>query len=329
MLTDYVLSYFNSICYVDCMGTLLEYISSNIAISLIAIVTAFIILARCADVFVDNAVIMANRFKIPKVVIGIILVSLATTTPELTVSMMSAINGQPQMALGNALGSVVCNLGLALALCAFVSPKAIPVCPRVGRLSGGFMLLSMLVCAAAVMLNTSEQTTATGTIHLHSLSRFAGIILLLIYGAYAALLLKQQRTKKEDRDLGAEVDAPINEGTKSLTRCIVFFAISLTGIILCGRVIVAAATTIAGGAGIPEAVIGLTLVALGTSVPEIATCVSAARRGHGEIAIGNVIGANILNICWVAGGSAIVNTLTITRQEVSFMLISVASMVIA
>jgi len=265
---------------------------------------AFCVLAKCADMFVESSVAIAEQFKIPKVVIGIVLVSLATTAPELSVSMMAAIQGNPEMALGNAVGSVICNSGLALALCGVISACAIPVIPRVLKASGGFLLL---VCLLTFLFVAGDKT----------LGRWEGVALVVLFALYMTYLFDQHRrgVLKADMDLD-EVEDDVG---LSMPRLTLLFAAGLGGIILSSKFVIVSATSIAVSFRIPESVIALTLVALGTSIPEVATSVMAAKKGEGELAIGNILGANIMNMCWVAGASSIANNLPLGDREAFFM----------
>ena len=297
------------------MNALFQYIENGhplIAWGVLA--TAFCVLAKCADIFVESSVAAAERFNIPKVVIGIVLVSLATTAPELSVSMIAAIQGNPEMALGNAVGSVICNSGLALALCAIISASAIPVIPKVLKASGGFLLL---VCLLTFFFVAGDKT----------LNRTEGIILVLLFVAYMAYLFDQHRRGilKDSMDL-AEVEDDVGF---PLPKLALLFAVGLGGIIISSKFVIVSATTIAISFKIPESVIALTLVALGTSIPEVATSVMAAKKGEGELAIGNILGANIMNMCWVAGASSIVNNLTLGNRETFFMFPSMLVIVTA
>ena len=132
------------------METIQAAIQSNLILAWAVILVAFVILARCAGLFVDAAVRIANRLQVPKLVIGIVLVSLATTAPELSVSLMSALRGQPEMALGNAVGSVICDDGLALALAGVLAVAPIMVMPIVLKTSGFFLILVQLLAFAFV-----------------------------------------------------------------------------------------------------------------------------------------------------------------------------------
>lgn len=280
-------------------------IEASVLIAWIVVAVSFAVLAKCADIFVDSSVAMATRFKVPRLVIGIVLVSLATTAPELTVSLLSALRGQPEMALGNAIGSVICDDGLALGLAGLVSAAPIAVMPRVLRSSGLFLLLIEII---AFLFIVFDQT----------LNRWEGMVLVTLFVGYIALLYNQHRSGRLGDEV-LEADAPPELRRRPAWQILLLFALALGGIVVSSELIVTSATSIALSMGIPETIIAGTLIAFGTSIPEVATCVVAARKKEGAIAVGNIIGADIMNICWVAGASAIANDLTVKPKSIWFM----------
>lgn len=286
------------------MHAIETYINLYPAVAWIVLIIAFVILAKSADVFVESAVALANRFNIPKLVIGLVLVSFATTAPELAVSLISALKGNPEMALGNAIGSVVCNSGLALALAGILAAGAIAVIPSVLLSSGLFLLATGILSFLFVCFD-------------YTLSRLEGATLVVLFCGYLAYMYRAHRKGKLHTEL--ETEAPEEFQKMSIGKMLFFFALGIAGIIFASEFIVSSATSIARSLQVPEAIIALTLVAFGTSVPEVASCVVSARKGHGDLAVGNVLGANILNICWVAGASSIANTLTLNAKQVFFM----------
>jgi cation:H+ antiporter len=296
------------------VSILYSLIETHVQAAWVALVLSFVVLAKCAGIFVDSAVTLANRFRIPRLVIGIVLVSLATTAPELSVSLMAALQGQPEMALGNAIGSVICNKGLGLSLCAVISVSAVPVIPHVLRTSGGFLLL---VCILAFLFTAFDC----------ALGPWQGAILVLLFAGYLVFLFRQHKTGRFHDDL----DLESTESTLRMPvpRVALLFALSVAGILLSSKFVIASATSIARSFHIPESAIALTLVALGTSIPEVATCVAAARKNEGAIAVGNILGANIMNICWVAGASSLANALVLSRREVFFMFPAMLVIVVA
>ncbi len=281
------------------MTSIEHYIHTNLYAAWICITLSFIVLFKCADLFVDSSVEVARRFRIPRLIIGIILVSLATTLPELAVSVMAAFKGSPEISMGNAMGSVVCNTGLALALSGIVTIYTIAVIPSIFHSSGLFLIGIEIILFFFIIFD-------------NTLSRFEGLVLIILFAGYVIFLVK---------DFGS--DEPFQEAALSKPSSIFklgfSFLCALAGIFIGSRFIVASAITIADSFHIPASIIAVTLVAFGTSVPEVATCIAAARKGEGSLAVGNILGANIMNICWVAGASAIVNDLTLGKKDILFM----------
>ncbi len=283
------------------------------------LIICFAVLTKCADWFVDGAVGIAEYLKVPQMLIGIVLVSLATTSPELAVSVMSALQGHPEMALGNAVGSVIVDDGVALGLGAFFAAAPIAINPYLLKTTG-FFLIVVDVIAYAMVFND------------YTLSRGEGGVLVFLFVIYTifAYVTRKRSQEPENLEALAEIEEAI-EG-KGLGGLILWFVVGLVGVLGASHFIVDASVVIASFLGVSEAVIGLTVVAIGTSLPEIATAVMAAKKGHGELMVGNILGADILNICWIAGASALVNPLVVQPRVIHFsfpaMLVMVISMLI-
>jgi cation:H+ antiporter len=237
--------------------------------------------------------------RVPKLVIGIVLVSLATTAPELSVSLIAALRGSPEMALGNAIGSVICDDGLALALAGVVTLSPIAVIPSVLKSSGIFLIIISILTFSFVAFD-------------NTLNRYEGVILVILFAGYMTYLYRQHKNSEPEDETGdIEKTSPV--------KLFIMFALALGGIILASEFVITSATVIARSFNVSEGVIALTMVAFGTSVPEIATCITASRKGEGSIAVGNILGADIMNICWVAGASSIANNLTLSKKDIFFM----------
>ncbi|MDP6491595.1 MAG: calcium/sodium antiporter, partial [Kiritimatiellia bacterium] len=279
-------------------------IEANVWVAWLVLLGSFAILAKCADIFVESAVSLAYKFKLPKLVVGIVLVAFATTAPELAVSMISALRGNAQIALGNAVGSVLCNTGLGLSLCALFVATSVTLAPRVIKQTGSVVLGVGVLAFLFTALDASLQ-------------RWEGAILVLAFCIYMMVLFYEHKGgKMHDEDEWENIEAHTDFSISRLTG---LFVLGLAGILFTSNLIVTSATTIAHALHIPQGIIALTLVAFGTSVPEVATCVAAARKHHAALAVGNIMGANIMNICWVAGASSLINDLTLTHKEIFFM----------
>ncbi|HAA78380.1 TPA: hypothetical protein DCE37_25050 [Candidatus Latescibacteria bacterium] len=285
----------------------------SVTVAFIVLAVCFAILAKCADWFVDGAVGIAEHFHVPKMLIGIVLVSMATTAPELAVSVMSAMSGAAEIALGNAIGSVIVDDTVAIGLAAAVTAAPIAADPKLLKTTGVFLVVVDLVAYYLVWDGT--------------LSRGEGAILLVGFFAYLIFTYITQRKSREmDNDL-EEIEESI--AVQSVGSLVFWFVMGLGGVLVASHFIVDAAKVIATAFGISSGMIGLTVIAIGTSLPEIATGVAAGRRGHGEIVVGNILGADILNVCWIAGASAVVNPLIVGPREIHFMMPTMIVIVLA
>lgn len=294
----------------------MSFIPDNVFVHLAVVAVCFFILAKSADVLVEGAVGIARVLGVPKIIVGIVLVGFMTTAPEFTVSVISSLQGQPEIALGNAVGSVIVDDGLALALGIVVAPAAIRVDSRVLRTTGLF-LVGIDLLAFALAFN--------GTV-----GRLEGAVLLLVLVGYLVVVVVREgrrRRSKNDREEADEYHKPA-----SLAGQLGKFSLGIVGVLIASEFLVNSAQFIARFFGVPPVVIGLTLVAIGTSIPEIATNIVAARKGHGDLALGDILGADILNILWIVGTSAVLKPLSVGRKVILFsfpaMLIVVVSMLI-
>jgi cation:H+ antiporter len=281
--------------------------------SFIILIISFLILLKSADFFVDGAVGIADSLRVPKMLVGIVLVGFCTTAPEFAVSVQSAWLGHPEIALGNAIGSVICDDALALALAATFAPVIID--PKIFKTAAPFLITIDLI-AYAMAFN--------GTI-----SRWEGLVLVAILVGYLYYVVREQRRIRRN-GLASDFTSNQNDNHTSAIvhgkRAILRFIIGLIGVIISSRLVIISAVTgmeqpikiisIVEFLGVPEIIIGLTMIAIGTSLPEIMTCVVAAKKKQSEIAAGDIIGADILNILWIIGVSAAVNPMSIKADEI-------------
>ncbi|MFH1725652.1 MAG: calcium/sodium antiporter [Elusimicrobiota bacterium] len=246
------------------------------------------VLAKSADLLVDEAVVLAERSNIPKVIIGATLVSLGTTTPEAAVSVFAALQGDPGLALGNAVGSVICDTGLILGLACILSP--LPLERSVVNRQGWIQLGAGVLLVAASLPFSSRLPRAVGFI-------FLGLLVLYLWRSIAwarKAHVKAERTRA----------ASAGGGSMAAVVAKLLGAVAL--VVASSHVLIPAVELAAKLIGVPEDVIAASLVAFGTSLPELVTALTAVRRGHGELAVGNVIGADILNVLFVAGAACVV-----------------------
>ena len=280
----------------------------NIYLAVAIFLVCFAILIKAAKWFVEGAVGIAERLNIPKMLIGLVLVSVATTAPELAVSVQSALDGHPEIALGNAVGSVICDDGVAIALAGLLAVAPIGINPYILRTSGIFLIVIDLLAYAMVFDGT--------------LGRIEGSVLVLFFVLYMVFLYFTRRQSAQ-AEVTVQTTGELKEiedkiAGRGLGSLILWFLIGLLAVIISSKGIEISAVFMAQFLGVSEAIIGLTIVAIGTSLPEIATCITAARSGQGAIAVGNIVGADILNICWIAGASAMANPLVVSKKVIHF-----------
>jgi len=276
---------------------------------LILIAVCIFVLGKGADILVEEAVTLSLRHGISKVIIGATIVSLGTTLPEVTVSVMSAIEGNPDLALGNAAGSVICDTGLILGFATLVGkvPIDLYLMRRQGLLCLGLGFLLVAVCLPYSNLGSVFETGGR-------LPQIVGFCFLGLLAGY--LWISSQWAKNVKSDFGVE------SHEKGSTLVIILkIALGITLVISSSHVLIHAVEETAIRAQVPQSIIAATLVAFGTSLPELVTAVAAVRKGHGELAIGNVVGADILNILLVAGASASVTPGGLVASEKFFTLI--------
>jgi cation:H+ antiporter len=276
------------------------------------VVLSLAALGKGADWLVDEAVALSERSGIPKVIIGATVVSLGTTTPEAVVSVLAAIQGVPDLALGNAVGSIICDTGLILGLACLISP--LPLDRRIVNRQGWIQFASgfLLVAACVPWSQVSAMFVEGGR-----LSQGMGFLFLLLLVSYLILSVRWSRQQGDESELG-RVEKAVSSEQASLPLVVLKLIGAIALVVGASHVLIPAVSEAALRIGVPEGIIAATLVAFGTSLPELVTAVTAARHGHGELAVGNVIGADILNVLFVAGASAAVTSGGLLAPEYFF-----------
>ncbi len=258
---------------------------------------------------VRGAVSIARRFDVSPMVIGLTLVGFGTSMPELVTSLQAAMVGSPGIALGNVIGSNIANILLILGAAALVAP--ILVSPDAFRRDGGMLTLATVLCVGLVLSG--------------SINRLSGAALLICLLAYliVTLTIERRRSTAAGAVYDAEADS-LSIEPDNLPRASGLVLLGLLATIVGARFLVSGAVSIATDLGISETVIGLTIVAIGTSMPELVTSVIAARKGQSDVAFGNVVGSNLFNILGILGTTALVKPLTvpaiIASQDIWVML---------
>lgn len=251
-------------------------------ISVLFFALGLVLLIKGGDWFVDGATGIARRFRLPDIIVGATVVSIGTTLPEVMVSTTGALLGQGAMAYGNAIGSIICNTALIAAISVTCNPGAVNV--KTMKMPVFFFFTSAAVyCLAAYWLGTFP--------------RWLGIIMLAIFVVYLIANVRQGlRYPEETAEEAESVTA-----SRSLAMELVLLVIGAALIAYGANLLVEHGTIIAQKLGVPETVIALTFVALGTSLPELITTITSLKKGHASLGIGNVIGANVFNLVLVSG----------------------------
>ena len=256
----------------------------------VLLVVGFLLLIKGADIMVEGAASLAKKMNISDFIIGLTVVAFGTSAPELVVNLLASFNGSQDLAIGNVIGSNIANIWLVLGAAGLF--QVLHVQPKLFRVEIPFAVL----CAPFVLIvgtnlfQSSEENWG--------LTRADGITMIIAFAIFLYLSIKGSK---------GEVSDDLPEETHSVPKSIAYFVMGLGGLVIGGDWIVDSAVKIAQSFGMSEALIGLTIVAVGTSLPEVAASVAAARKGNGDMAIGNVLGSNIFNVLWVLAISSTIN----------------------
>ncbi len=258
---------------------------SNMLISTILLIFGFIILIKGADFFIDGAVGIATKLKISKMLIGLTIVSFGTSAPEFAVSIKSLLIGSGDIVLGNVIGSNIINILLIIGCSATIHSLVV----KNNTVKKELPIVMLITVLFGVLLSDNVFDGVKNTF-----TRSDGIVLILFFIVFLYYLIKMARKKASEEEIQ-------EEKTISLKKAIILTIIGLVGIILGSNFVVDSASSIAKAIGVSERLISLTIIALGTSLPELVTSVTATIKGEYDIAIGNVVGSNIFNIGMVIG----------------------------
>ncbi len=252
-----------------------------------------LLLIKGGDWFVDGASALARRFHLPELLIGATVVSIGTTLPEVMVSTMSALSGHGEIAYGNAIGSVICNAALIAAITIAVRPGKVD--PKTLKTPVAFFFAAAAIyCIAAYVFG--------------KFTRFMGFIMLAMFVAYMVVNVLQMKNTPSEKQEETEEEM-------SLAKTLVLLVLGAVLIALGANLLVDNGTLIAQALGVPESVIALTFVALGTSLPELVTAITSLVKGHSDLSLGNVVGANVFNLVLVSGVSVTLAPFTIPQSS--------------
>lgn len=287
------------------------------------LIVGFVMLIKGADWFVDGASMIAKKFGIPQIVIGLTIVAFGSSAPEAAISITSAIKGSAGLAIGNVLGSNILNVLLILGLCALFTPLAVQKntlyieIPFVAVISSALMIMGVIG---------------------NQLGWIDGLILWLFFIAFFVYLIVlskkdknaipdlQDSNSSEEKEEG---EKPQKKGVE-IAKMLGKLAVGIALVVLGSQAVVNGAKTIASGFGMSESLIGLTIVAFGTSLPELVTSLTAARKGEADLAIGNIVGSNIFNVLFVLGTSSLISAIAYDSNWITgFMIDNVMAIVAA
>ena len=265
----------------------------NIVLSVILIIIGFIILIKGADYFVDSASNVANIFKVPSLIVGLTIVAFGTSAPEAAVSIAAGFNGSNAIAISNIVGSNIFNILIILGLCTIFG--TLTVDNKLIKKDFSFLIVTSILLVTILIFTWQ-------------ISRLTAILFLIIIISYVAYLIYDAKNSNE----GKTYDKP----KYGLGISIGIIIISLIGIIIGAEIVVNNTRDIALALGMSETLVGLTIVSIGTSLPELVTSLTAVRKGETGIAIGNIVGSNIFNILFILGVSGLINPIIVSSTMI-------------
>lgn len=264
-------------------------------LSIVAIVVGLFLLVWSADRFVDGAVGVARFFGMSTFLIGMVIVGFGTSAPEMVVSILSAMNDTPQLALGNAYGSNIANIALILGVTALIAPVVV----QKQAMSRDIPVLIAMTALTVLLLVDGNVSLIDGAVLL------VAFVAIMGFNILSELKAKRKRRKSGGVSEVSEFEEIPTEGV-SIGRAVLYLLVGLVLLIVSSRMLVWGAVYMAHALGVSDLLIGLTIVAVGTSLPELASSIAAARRGENDLAVGNVIGSNIFNTLVVVGLASVI-----------------------
>jgi cation:H+ antiporter len=279
----------------------------EIVLNLFLLVVGFVMLIKGADVFVEAASKIATKFNIPQMVIGLTIVAFGTSLPEAAISIKGAFSGNAGITVGNVVGSNIMNILLILGISSCIA--ALPIKKNTLKYEMPFVIVVTVVLLVEGMLG-------------NTLSRIDGVILLLLLAVFMVYLINSAKNGESDDD-----ETVITE-KDTMLRLILIVVVGAAFIVIGSNLTVDAASFIAGKCGMDDRLIGLTIVAFGTSLPELMTSTTAARKGKVDIAIGNIVGSNIFNIVFVVGVCSVITPVPFSVAFVKDTIVAIAAAVL-
>lgn len=263
----------------------------------IAVIAGLALLVWSADRFVEGSAVTARYFGMPPLLIGMVIIGFGTSAPEMVVSMLAACQGNPGIALGNAYGSNITNIALILGVTALIKPIAV----------NSDILRKQLPILMVVTLLT------VGLLWDHEIVRFEAVILLVVFAGLMIWTIGEGLQKKKD-SLKSAMELEVNLRAMPIRKAVFWLFAGMGLLIVSSRILVWGAIEIAQHFGVSDLIIGLTIVAIGTSLPELASSILAARKGEHDLALGNIIGSNLLNTLTVVGIAGVIHPMAVEPE---------------
>ncbi|WP_075879228.1 calcium/sodium antiporter [Vreelandella massiliensis] len=269
-------------------------------LAVVAIIVGLALLVWSADKFVEGSAVTAGHFGMPPLLIGMVVVGFGTSAPEMVVSALAATQGNPGLALGNAYGSNISNIALILGITALISPIAV----HSQVLRKELPLLALITLLTYWLLWDGR------------LSFFNALVLMAVFAGLLGWSIYQGMTQKSD-PMATEVEAELESQGMTIKKAVFWLVIGLGLLILSSRILVWGAVDLATAFGVSDLIIGLTIVAIGTSLPELASSVIAARKGEHDLALGNILGSNLFNTLAVVGIAGLISPMAVAPEVLS------------
>ncbi len=282
-------------------------------LNIIYLIIGILLIAAGADYFIAASSLIAKRFSIPKLVIGLTIVALGTSVPEFGVNILSSINGHSELALGNVLGSNIANILFIFAAAALFIKKIVISKNSVSQISLG-LLISLLIFTLSVFSFSSVQSM--------KITQFEGLA-LLIFGLFYWLYLYKITKANTERLEVDDLDKNKLRNIESSGLVIAITIISLVILLYGSNIVIESAVSIAQSFGISELIIAGTIIAIGTSLPELAASIQAVRQKQFNLMIGNIVGSNIVNTLFILGSSIVIHAIPITRDAMLYLSVNI------
>lgn len=276
----------------------------------ILLLIGFALLVKGADYFVDGSSNIAKKLRIPSLIIGLTIVAFGTSAPEAAVSITASINGQNGMAIGNVIGSNIFNLLMVIGASGIIKPFLVEksILSREFPFTLLISIILIILSSDILFFNSS----------INTINRIDGIILLILFIVFLYYLINSAMKNRKESLCDTETSADLDmsniksiEKSNTMIKSILISVIGIAAIIFGGNLVVDSASNIASSFGVNDQLIGLTIVSIGTSLPEFVTSIIAATKGESDLALGNVLGSNIFNILFVIGASALISPMTV------------------